>query len=189
MKIEKTPIRDCLVITPDVQGDARGFFMEAFRTTWLENEGIHDTFIQHNHSHTKNKNTIRGLHFQWDPPMGKFARITRGSAYLVAVDLRKGSPTLGKWFGIEASEENRKQLYTPGGFARGIQTLSDECDMQYLCSAYYDASKEGLLRWSDPDVAINWPIKENPFVSDKDRNAPTLKEWLTRPESDFFRYS
>jgi dTDP-4-dehydrorhamnose 3,5-epimerase len=188
MKIEQTAIRDCFVITPELHEDERGFFMEAFRASWLESVGIHEAFVQHNHSHTKEKNTIRGLHFQWDPPMGKFARITRGSAFLVAVDLRKGSPTLGKWFGVEASEENRKQLYTPGSFARGIQTLTDDCDMQYLCSAYYDGKKEGQLRWDDPDVAIDWPIKDNPLVSDKDRSAPTLKEWLARPEADFFSY-
>lgn len=188
MKIETTPLRDCYVITPDVREDERGFFMEAFRASWLESVGIHETFVQHNHSRTNRKNTIRGLHFQWDPPMGKFARITRGSAFLVAVDLRKGSPTLGKWFGIEANEDNRKQLYAPGGFARGLQTLSDICDLQYLCSAYYDGKKEGQLRWNDPDVGIEWPVRDEPFVSEKDRNAATFAEWLRRPESDLFVY-
>ncbi|HWO06976.1 MAG TPA: dTDP-4-dehydrorhamnose 3,5-epimerase [Candidatus Paceibacterota bacterium] len=188
MNIETTGIRDVYILTPNVHEDERGFFMETYRKDVLAAAGIMDDFVQHNHSRTVRKNTVRGLHFQWGPPMAKLIRVTRGAAFLVAVDIRLGSPTLGKWVGVEASEDNKKQLYAPGGFARGLQTLSDTCEIQYPCSTYYDATKEGQIRWDDPDVGIDWPIKDAPVLSDKDRNAPTLKEWLARAEAAFFRF-
>lgn len=188
MNAETTAIRDVLIITPDTHEDERGFLMESYRKDELAKIGITDEFVQHNHSHSHKRNTIRGHHFQFNPGTAKLMRVIRGSAFLVAVDLRKNSPTLGKWFGVEASEENRKQLYAPESFARGFQTLSDACEVEYLCSSFFDPRKEGNLRWDDPDVAIQWPLKEMPIMSDKDRNAPSLKIWLARPESDFFQY-
>lgn len=188
MKVEPTAIRDVFIITPDVHEDERGFFMEAYRKDVLAEAGINDVFVQQNHSRTNVRNTIRGLHFQWGPPMAKLARITRGRAFLVAVDMRKNSPTLGKWVGLDADEDNKKQLYAPGSFARGLQVLSDTCDLQYLCSTYYDGSKEGQLAWNDPEVRIDWPIKDAPILSEKDKAAPSLAAWLARPESDYFQY-
>lgn len=189
MKIEPTAIRDVFVLTPEIRGDDRGFLMETYRAEQLASAGIQETFVQHNQSKTAEKNTVRGLHFQWDPGMGKLMRITRGRAFLVAVDLRIGSPTLGKWVGIESSEENKKQLYAPGSFARGLQTLTDDCELQYLCSAYYDGTKEGQIAWNDPEVGIDWPIKDMPTLSAKDAAAPSLNDWLARVESHFFTYA
>jgi len=188
MKIEKTPIRDVYVITPMAHEDERGFFMESYRQDVFEQAGIKDTFVQDNHSRSTQKNIVRGLHFQWDAPMSKCMRVTKGSAFLVAVDLRKGSPTLGKWFGIEASEDNKKQLYAPASFARGFQTLTDVCEVQYKCSALYNPLTQGEIDWNDPEIGIDWPIKEAPLVSEKNKQAPSIKDWLARPESDIFSY-
>src|SRR6185437_13691438 len=148
--------------------------------------GITDTFVQDNHSRSTRRNIVRGLHFQWEPPMSKIMRVTTGSAFLVAVDLRKNSPTLGKWFGIEASEDNKVQLYAPASFARGFQILSDVCEIQYKCSELYDPKTQGAIRWDDEDLHIDWPIKEAPLLSERDAAAPSLKDWLARPESDSF---
>jgi len=186
MTIEKTAIEGVFICTPMVHEDERGFFMESYRADLFEKAGIADTFIQDNHSRSTRKNTIRGLNFQWNPPMAKIMRVTRGSAFLVAVDLRKGSPTLGKWVGIEASEENKKQLYAPGSFARGFQTLSEVCDVQYKCSAFHAPEGEAEIAWNDSDIRIDWPIKDEPFMSERSRKAPSLQSWLMRPESDTF---
>lgn len=120
--------------------------------------------------------------------MAKLMRVTRGSAFLVAVDLRKGSPTLGKWVGVECSEDNKKQLYAPGSFARGFQTLTDVCEVQYKCSATFNPNAQGEIRWDDPKVGIVWPLDGKPFMSERSANAPMLDEWLARPEADLFRY-
>jgi dTDP-4-dehydrorhamnose 3,5-epimerase len=188
MKIETTPIRDVYVVTPDVHTDERGFFMESFRSDVFEQAGISEVFVQDNHSRSEKKNIVRGLHFQWDKPMSKLMRVTRGSAFLVAVDIRKDSPTLGKWFGIEASEDNKKQLYAPAGFARGFQTLTDMTEVEYKCSALYNPEAQGEIAWDDSDIAVDWPIKEAPLVSEKNRSSPSLKDWFARPESDIFHY-
>jgi dTDP-4-dehydrorhamnose 3,5-epimerase len=188
MKIEPTPFRDVYVITPDAREDVRGFFMETFRQDELEKVGITEDFVQDNHSRSLKRNTIRGLHFQWQEPMSKIIRVTRGAAFVVAVDLRKGSPTLGKWHGIELSAENKKQVYTPAGFARGFQTLTDECEVQYKCSALYNPEAQGGIAWNDPEAAIGWPIKEVPILSEKDAQLLTLTQWLSTPESDIFSF-
>lgn len=187
MKIEPTNIRDVFVITPDIHADARGFFMESYRQDALARAGITETFVQDNHSRST-RNVVRGLHFQYDPPMAKLMRVTRGSAYLVAVDIRIGSPTLGKWFGIECSEENKKQVYAPAGFARGFQTLTDDCEVQYKCSALYNPDAQGSISWNDPELAIDWPIKEVPILSADSASASSLRDWLTRPEAQLFTY-
>jgi dTDP-4-dehydrorhamnose 3,5-epimerase len=131
---------------------------------------------------------LRGLHFQWDGPMGKLMRVTRGTAFLVAVDIRHGSPTLGKWFGMEMSAESRKQIWAPAGFARGFCVLSDYAEVQYKCTAIYNSKAESGIRWDDPEIGIQWPLQDV-FLSDKDRKAQTLQQWLARPESQCFRYS
>src|SRR5580692_10107497 len=143
-------------------------------------------FVQDNHSGSV-RGVLRGLHFQWEPPMGKLMRVTRGTAFLVAVDIRKGSPTLGKWFGSEISAESRKQIWAPAGFARGFCTLSDFAEIQYKCTGIYNGKAESGIRWDDPEIGIRWPIADVQ-LSEKDRKAQTFKQWLASPESENFRY-
>jgi dTDP-4-dehydrorhamnose 3,5-epimerase len=119
--------------------------------------------------------------------MGKLMRVTYGSAYLVAVDIRKGSPTLGKWFGIEVSAKNKKQVWAPAGFARGFYTLSDFAELQYKCTGTYNNKGESGILWNDPELGIEWPVNDL-IMSDKDKNAQTFAQWLERPESNFFKY-
>jgi len=120
--------------------------------------------------------------------MGKLMRVTLGAAFLVAVDIRKGSPTLGKWTGVECSAENRRMVWAPAGFARGFCALSDGAEIQYKCTGIYNGRAESAIRWDDPAIGIEWPL-EDTIVSEKDRNARTLEDWLASPESDNFRYS
>ena len=120
--------------------------------------------------------------------MGKLMRVTQGTAFLVAVDIRKGSPTLGKWVGIEASAENRRMVWAPAGFARGFCALSDGCEIQYKCTGIYNSKAESGIFWNDPEIGIDWPLADV-FVSEKDQKARTLKQWMSSPESEFFRYS
>ena len=117
--------------------------------------------------------------------MGKLMRVTQGKAFLVAVDIRKKSKTLGRWFGVEASAENRKQVYAPAGFARGFFVLSDTAEIQYRCTGLYNSQAESGILWNDPDIGIEWPVK-NPILSEKDKTAGTFGEWLKRPEADYF---
>lgn len=119
--------------------------------------------------------------------MGKLMRVTQGAAFLVAVDIRKGSPTLGKWVGMELSAETKKQLWAPAGFARGFCVLSDFAEIEYLCTGTYNSKSEAGILWNDPELGISWPIQD-PILSDKDKKAPTLQQWLKRPESDNFRF-
>ncbi len=188
MKIDHSDIDGVYVITPEVHEDERGFFMESYRQDELAKAGISADFVQDNHSRSRVRNIVRGLHFQWDKPMAKLMCVTRGAAFLVAVDLRKGSPTLGKWVGIEASEDNKKQLYAPASFARGFQTLTDICEIQYKCDAFYNPNAQGEIAWDDPAIGIDWPIKEPPLVSEKNKHSPSLADWLARPESEVFKY-
>ena len=187
IKIESRWLGDVVVIVPEVFQDSRGFFSETFRADQFKTLGLPTEFVQDNHSRSA-KGVVRGLHFQWDPAMGKLMRVTAGSAFLVAVDIREGSPTLGKWVGIEASAENRRQVWAPAGFARGFCSLSDGTEIQYKCTAIYSSKAESAIRWNDPAIGIQWPIADV-TVSDKDRNAVTLAEWLRSPDSNRFRYS
>src|ERR1700683_2572588 len=187
IKVESRIFRDVAVLVPDVFQDSRGFFMETFREDQFQTLGLPYHFVQDNHSRST-RGVLRGLHFQWDPPMGKLMRVTHGSAFLVAVDVRKGSPTLGKWVGVEASAENRRQVWAPAGFARGFCVLSDFAEIQYKCTGIYSNKGESGIRWDDPEIGIQWPIREVQ-LSDKDRKAQTLKEWLARPESENFKFS
>jgi dTDP-4-dehydrorhamnose 3,5-epimerase len=177
---------DVVVLSPEVFGDQRGFFMETFRADEFRDLGLPHEFPQDNQSRSQ-RGVVRGLHFQWDRPMGKLMRVTLGAAFLVAVDIRKGSPALGQWFGIEVSDGNKKQVWAPPGFARGFCVLSEFAEVQYKCTATYNPRAESGIRWDDPAIAINWPVSEA-ILSDKDRTARTLKEWLASPESDSFRY-
>ena len=186
IRIESRPGLDVIVLVPEIFRDERGFFMEAFREDQFKALGLPHQFVQDNHSRSI-KGVTRGLHFQWDPPMGKVMRVSFGTAFLVAVDVRKGSPALGKWYGIVASAENRYQLWAPAGFARGFCVLSDAAEIQYKCTGLYNSKAESGIRCDDPEIGIDWPI-ENPLLSEKDKKAQTLAQWLARPESDNFRY-
>lgn len=182
--IESQHLEEIVVLVPDVFQDARGFFMETFREDQFKALGLPHQFVQDNHSRSV-KGVVRGLHFQWEPPMGKLMRVSVGSAFLVAVDIRKGSATLGKWFGVEASAENRRQLWAPAGFARGFCVLSEVAEIQYKCTGLYNSRAESGIRWDDPQIGIEWPVSE-PSLSEKDRKAQTLAQWLAETESDRF---
>ena len=186
INIESRHLQDVVVVIPEAFQDSRGFFMETFREDEFKANGLPTQFVQDNHSRST-KGVVRGLHFQWEPPMGKLMRVSLGSAFLVAVDVRKGSPTLGKWAGIEVSAENRRQVWAPAGFARGFCVLSDAAEIQYKCTGIYNNKGESGIRWDDPEIGVEWPVKD-PILSDKDRNAQTLAQWLSRPESANFRY-
>jgi len=185
-KIEVTHLKDVVVLVPDVFQDSRGFFMETFREDQFQAHGLPTHFVQDNHSRSV-KGVVRGLHFQWDPPMGKLMRVPLGRAFLVAVDIRKGSPTLGKWAGVEASAENRRQVWAPAGFARGFCVLSDVAEIQYKCTGIYNNKAESGILWNDPEIGVDWPLSDV-LLSDKDRNAQTLAQWLSRSESNNFKY-
>jgi dTDP-4-dehydrorhamnose 3,5-epimerase len=184
---ESVPLEDVVVVVPQAYRDERGFFMETFRSDEFEKLGLPNQFVQDNHSCSR-KGVIRGLHFQWDPPMGKLMRVTVGAAFLVAVDIRKGSPTLGKWVGVEVSSENMKQVWAPAGFARGFCALTENTEVQYKCTAIYNSKAESAIRWDDPDIGIKWPLK-NVMLSQKDMEAKTLTEWLASPNSEHFVYT
>lgn len=186
MQIESRHLEGVVVLVPEVFEDARGFFLEVFRADQFKALGLPDEFAQDNHSGST-KGVLRGLHFQWDPPMGKLMRVTYGRAFLVAVDIRKGSPTVGQWFGIAVSAENKKQVWAPAGFARGFCVLSDFAEIQYKCTAIYNNKGESGIRWDDPAIGIQWPSGDY-ILSEKDRKAQSLAHWLASPASDHFKY-
>ena len=172
------------VLLPESFEDERGFFLESYRIDKFAELGIEDVFVQDNHSRST-RGVLRGLHFQWDPPMGKLMRVTIGTAFLVAVDIRRGSPTLGQWFGVEASSSNRRQVWAPAGFARGFCVLSEAAEIQYKCTGLYNPARESGIRWDDPAIGIDWPVT-GPILSGKDAEAQTLAAWLERPEAEAF---
>jgi len=175
-------IPEVVVLEHEVFTDDRGFFMEVFKRDHFRELGIPNLFSQINLSRSA-RNVVRGLHFQWNPPMGKLMRVVEGSAFLVAVDIRKGSPTLGKWVGETLSADEHRQVWAPAGFARGFCVLSSFAQIEYLCTAEYNASGESGIRWNDPTLRVEWPVL-SPILSDKDARAQSLAEWLARPESD-----
>ena len=188
ISIESKHLSDgVVVLQPEVFQDERGFFMETFRQDQFKEMGLPHDFVQHNHSGSV-KDVVRGLHFQWEPGMGKLMRVPVGAAFLVAVDIRKGSPTFGKWYGREVSAENKLMIYAPPSFARGFAVLSDYAEIQYICTGMYNNKGESGIRWNDPAINVKWPVK-NPILSKKDEVAQTLAEWSARPESDFFIYN
>ena len=184
--VESEHFRDVKVLVSEVFQDDRGFFMETYREDQYAELGLPTAYAQDNHSGSV-RGTVRGLHFQWQPPMGKLMRVTRGSAFLVAVDIRQGSPTLGQWLGIEASAENRRQVWAPAGFARGFAVLSDYAEIQYKCTGIYNSMAEGGIRWDDPEIGIDWPV-DNPILSAKDTTALSLSDWLSSVDSQNFKY-
>lgn len=168
MEYVKTEIPEVILITPKVFGDERGFFMETFRhNDFVKNCGNYN-FVQDNHS-SSSKGILRGLHFQLQQPQGKLVRVTKGEVFDVAVDMRKNSPTFGKWVGEYLSEQNRKMLWVPPGFAHGFYVTSDTAEFQYKCTDYYNPVDEYSLIWNDPSINIDWPLRgEPPVLSAKD---------------------
>jgi dTDP-4-dehydrorhamnose 3,5-epimerase len=187
-RIETTPLKDLVVVHTQAFGDDRGFFMEVFRADQFREIGLPWDFPQDNHSRSA-KGVLRGLHFQWDPPMGKLMRVIRGVAFLVAVDIRKGSPTLGQWVGLEVSEDNKKQVWAPYGFARGFCALSDCCEVLYKTTGVYNQKGESGIYFADPAIGVKWPIDVSTAeTSERDRNAQTLAQWLASPFADNITY-
>jgi len=179
-RVSKTSLEGLLVIDIDFVSDERGFFMESWHRRDFADAGLSFDFVQDSHSRSR-RGVLRGLHYQdMRAPMVKLVRCTVGGVFDVAVDLRTGSPTCGKWFGIELTAENKKQLLVPIGFAHGFLTMSDVCEIQYKQTEYYRPQTEGGIAWNDPDIAIDWPISD-PVLSQRDQNQVTLKQYLKNP--------
>lgn len=176
MNVIESELPEVLIIEPKVFGDERGFFYESFNAkTFAEKTGINAQFVQDNHSRSQ-KGVLRGLHYQIENAQGKLVRVTAGSVLDIAVDIRRSSPHFGKWFGLELSAENAKQLWIPPGFAHGFVVLSDYAEFLYKTTDYYTPSAERCIRWNDPDLAIDWRLSEAPTLSAKDRVGKLLKD-------------
>jgi len=173
LKVDITALPGVLRLEPPVFADERGFFMETYHAARFREAGIDAEFVQDNHSRSA-RGVLRGLHFQEPNAQGKLLRCTRGALFDVAVDVRVGSPQFGRWVGIELSEENRRLLWIPPGFAHGFCALTDWADLVYKCTTFYDASSDRGIAWNDPDIGIEWPIAD-PLLSPKDAAAPRLK--------------
>lgn len=174
MKVTQTDLPGCVVIEPRVFGDDRGYFFESFNQDKLAEHGISPRFVQGNVS-SSSRGVLRGLHYQWPNPQGKYVSVIEGEVWDVAVDIRRGSPNFGRWTAVVLSAENRRHLWIPEGFAHGFVTLSERAIFTYLCTATYDASADANIRWDDPQLAIDWPVSE-PALSDKDARAPLLDQ-------------
>ncbi len=184
--VEATAIPEVLVVRPRRFGDDRGWFAEILQAEAFAGLGLPPRFEQVNQSRSA-EGVVRGLHFQWDPPQGKLMRVVAGRAFLVAVDIRPGSPTLGRTVTLEASADDPVLVWAPASFARGFAALSDGTEIEYFCTAAYNPANEAGIRWDDPALAIPWPVAA-PRLSAKDAAAGTLGDWLARPESAIFGY-
>ena len=172
--VTPTDIHDVLVLTPKVFGDARGFFFESFnQRDFAEVTGLDVEFVQDNHSRSA-RHVLRGMHYQIQNPQGKLVRVTEGAVFDVAVDMRRSSPTFGKWTGVELSADNKRQLWVPAGFAHGFVVLSDTAEFLYKTTDYWYPEFERSLRWNDPDVGIVWPIHDAPQLAKKDAEGSVL---------------
>ena len=177
MKIIETHLPGVVVIEPKIFGDKRGFFLESFRQDTIDQAGINVTFVQDNHSRST-QGVLRGLHYQLKQTQGKLVRVTSGSVFDVAVDVREGSPTFGQWYGAQLDEENMRMMYVPPGYAHGFVVLSDSADFLYKCTDYYHPESEQGIAWNDPDIGIEWPIEalsSEVSLSEKDKANPFLK--------------
>ena len=173
IKVEKTPIEGLYVIEPTVHTDERGYFEETYNQRDFEEAGLYYTFVQDNQSMSV-KGVLRGLHFQKEFPQAKLVRVIRGAVFDVAVDIRKNSPTYGKWYGVELSEDNKKQFLISEGFAHGFVVLSDVAEFCYKVTDFYHPGDEGGIAYNDPDIGIEWPAAGNLIMSQKDQNWPGL---------------
>ena len=174
MKVIETDLPGCVVIEPRVFGDARGFFYESFNHDKLAQHGLQPQFVQGNVS-SSTRGVLRGLHYQWPKPQGKYVSVVEGEVWDVAVDIRRGSPHFGRWTAVVLSAENKRHFWIPEGFAHGFVTLSERAVFSYLCTATYDASADAGIRWNDARLAIDWPVTDV-NLSDKDARAPFLDE-------------
>jgi dTDP-4-dehydrorhamnose 3,5-epimerase len=180
VKISETELPGVLLLEPKRFGDDRGFFMELFHAKRYSEAGIPGPFVQDNFSRSA-KGILRGLHFQQPHAQGKLVQVFAGAVYDVAVDIRRGSPTFGKWVGMELSADNRRQLWVPAGFAHGFCVLSESADFHYKCTELYSPASEHGIAWNDPDLGIPWPVK-SPLLSPKDSAAPRLKDAPVLPD-------
>jgi dTDP-4-dehydrorhamnose 3,5-epimerase len=185
--VEPTSIPEVRIVRPRRFGDERGWFAEIVQADAFAALGLPGRFEQVNQSRSA-RGVVRGLHFQWDPPQGKLMRVVAGRAFLVAVDIRPGSPSLGRVVTVEASADDPVLVWAPASFARGFAALADVTEIEYFCTAGYNADNESGIRWDDPALAIPWPV-EAPTLSEKDAAAGTLADWLARPESRAFAYA
>ena len=178
MQIEETSLPGVKILTPRRFGDHRGFFSESYNRETFAAAGLHYVFVQDNHSLSAEAGTIRGLHFQAPPrAQDKLVRCGRGALFDVAVDIRKGSPTYGRWVGVELSFENGRQLLVPAGFAHGFCTLEPDTEIIYKCTDTYAPESEGAVRWNDPEIGIDWPLGDRaPVLSEKDARAAPLSD-------------
>jgi dTDP-4-dehydrorhamnose 3,5-epimerase len=176
MKVTASNLFGCVVIDPLVFGDERGFFLETYQAErYQQLAGIELRFVQDNHSRSS-QGVLRGMHFQKKKPQGKLVRVVRGEVFDVAVDLRVKSPSFGQWFGVVLSEQNHRQLWLPPGLAHGFLVLSDSADFEYKCTDYYDPQDEGVLRYDDATVGIQWPVMTNYQLSAKDQAGKSFLE-------------
>jgi dTDP-4-dehydrorhamnose 3,5-epimerase len=183
VNVEKSNIiPELLIFEPTVHRDERGFFLESWREDWLASRGVTARFVQDNHSHSR-RGTLRGLHYQLGTPQGKLVRVVSGEVWDVAVDLRRSSPTFGKWDHVGLTADNQKQLWIPPGFAHGFYVLSESADLVYKCTEFYAPAQDRSLKWDDPDIAIRWPLISGcpPLLSKKDATAPGLRNATTYP--------
>lgn len=176
MQVVRTAIPDVLILEPKVFGDTRGFFFESFNEkAFRDATGLDANFVQDNHSRSA-RGVLRGLHYQIRQPQGKLVRVVRGAVFDVAVDLRRASPSFGRWAGVELTEDNHRQLWVPPGFAHGFVVLSESADFLYKTTDYYAPEHERCLQWNDPAVGIDWPLSDAPLLSAKDREGKALGE-------------
>ncbi len=175
IKVTKAPIEGLYIIEPTVHGDARGYFMETYNQRDMHEAGLDMVFVQDNQS-CSTKGVLRGLHFQKEFPQGKLVRVIKGSVFDVAVDLRSGSKTFGQWFGVELTEENKKQFYISEGFAHGFLVLSDVAEFCYKVTDFYHPGDEGGLAWNDPEIGIAWPELTGTYPGSADASVYTLKD-------------
>lgn len=180
MNVIPTEIPGLILIEPKAFGDARGFFFESFQRDRYRDAGITESFVQDNVSRSS-RGTLRGLHYQMVQPQGKLVYVTRGEVYDVAVDMRRSSPTFGKWFGTYLNDENHRQLYVPPGFAHGFCVTSEIADFSYKCTDFYNPTHERSLLWNDPAVGITWPKLESYLLSPKDQKGVPLASAETFP--------
>jgi dTDP-4-dehydrorhamnose 3,5-epimerase len=178
MRVLPTDLPGVVVVDPVVHRDSRGFFLETYNERRYREAGITATFVQDNHSRSA-KGTVRGLHFQVRRMQGKLVRAVAGEMFDVAVDVRRGSPTFGRWVGVNLSAENFRQIYIPPGFAHGFCVVSEVGEVEYKCTELYEAADELVIAWNDPQIGIDWPAAE-PLLSAKDKAAPRLAEVLER---------
>jgi dTDP-4-dehydrorhamnose 3,5-epimerase len=176
MEFRETELAGVMIVEPDVFRDVRGFFFETYHQKKYSEGGIKEEFVQDNHSKSSER-TLRGLHAQLKNPQGKLVRVIEGEIWDVAVDIRRGSPSFGRWVGVSLSAANHRQIYVPPGFAHGFCVISPTAQVEYKCTAFYDPADEISILWNDPEIGITWPVRE-PILSARDQKAGPLSQHL-----------